>query len=139
MPFAASFVAIAVTFVAAIAPPIAIGPRTAGDDPLFPAAPGYLLPWEGGQIHGVTQGEETSFTHNGAAAYAFDFDLNYDTVVAARSGRVTMVRDNSNSGGCSASYSASTNYVVIDHGDGTSGAYLHLAYGSVQVEPGQLV
>lgn len=139
MPFVASFFAVAVTFVAAIAPPIALGPRTVSDDPLFPAAPGYLLPWEGGQIHAVTQGEETSFTHNGAAAYAFDFDLNYDTVVAARAGKVTMVRDNSNSGGCSAFYATSTNYIVIDHGDGTSGAYLHLAYDSAQVAPGQIV
>lgn len=139
MPFVASFFAVAITFVAAIAPPIALGPRTVTDDPLYPAAPGYLLPWEGGQIHSVTQGEETTFTHNGAAAYAFDFDMNYDTVVAARSGKVTMVRDNSNSGGCSAFYAASTNYVVIDHGDGTSSSYLHLAFDSVQVEPGQLV
>jgi murein DD-endopeptidase MepM/ murein hydrolase activator NlpD len=139
MPFAATAFAVAITCVAAILPPITIGGRTSGDEPLFPAAPGYLLPWEGGQIHEVTQGEETSFTHNATAAYAFDFDLNYDTVVAARSGRVTMVRDSSNSGGCNASYSGSTNYVVIDHGDGTSGAYLHLAYDSAQVVAGQLV
>lgn len=139
MPFAAALFAVTVTFFAAIVPPITVGGRTPGDDPLFPAAPGYLLPWEGGQIHAVTQGEETSFTHNGLAAYAFDFNLNYDTVVAARSGRVTMVRDNSNSGGCSAAYSTSTNYVIIDHGDGTSGAYLHLAYDSAQVAPGQLI
>ena len=139
MPFALSAIAVAVTFFAAIVPPISGIGAGGGSDPLFPAPPGYLLPWEGGQIHSVTQGEETPFTHNGSAAYAFDFDLDYDTVVAARSGRVVMVRDDSNSGGCNASFSSSTNYVVIDHGDGTSGAYLHLAHGSAQVKAGDLV
>ena len=64
--------------------------------------PGYLLPWAGGEIHSVTQGEETTLTHNGTAAYAFDFDLDYETVVAARAGKVAYVRDDSNSGGCDA-------------------------------------
>jgi murein DD-endopeptidase MepM/ murein hydrolase activator NlpD len=114
-------------------------PGGSGQEPLFPAPPGYVLPWAGGEIHSVTQGEDTSFTHNGAAAYGVDFDLSYDTVVAARSGRVAMVRDDSNSGGCSAYYSASANYVVIDHGDGMASLYLHLAYDSVQVQVGQEV
>jgi hypothetical protein len=87
----------------------------------------------------VTQGEETSFTHNRRAAYAFDFDLSYDTVVAARPGRVAMVFDGSNRGGCDPALNVASNYVVIDHGDGTSALYLHLAYDSVIVAPGDLV
>lgn len=122
----------------AITPIINI-PGGAEESPVYPAPPGYLLPWQGGQIHSVTQGEETGFTHNGTAAYAFDFDLSYTTVVAARSGKVAMVREDSNQGGCSAFYSASSNYVVIDHGDGTAGLYLHLAYDSAQVAVGQEV
>jgi hypothetical protein len=106
---------------------------------LFPAPPGYLLPWPGGEIQSVTQGEETSFTHNGLAAYAFDFDLSYDTIVASRSGKVTLIREDSNSGGCDPSFSSATNFVLIDHGDGTSGLYLHLAYDSVLVNPGDVV
>ena len=39
------------------------------DGPQFPAPAGYLLPWAGGEIHAVNQGEETSFTHNGLAAH----------------------------------------------------------------------
>ena len=109
------------------------------DGPQFPAPAGYLLPWAGGEIHAVNQGEETSFTHNGLAAYAFDFDLDYDTVVAARGGRVQFVRDESNAGGCSAVYASASNYVVIDHGDGTSSLYLHLAYDSALVAVGQIV
>lgn len=140
MLFLAPALVSAVTFLAALVPPIHIGsqpPKPVG--PQYPAPEGYLLPWAGGEIHLVTQGENTSFTHNGLAAYAFDFDLSYETIVAARGGRVSLVRADSNSGGCSAIYSSATNYVVIDHGDGTSAAYLHLAYGAVMVHPGDVV
>ena len=140
MLFLASALAASVTFVAALLPPLHTpGIPDAGRPDVFPAPPGYLLPWPGGQIHTVTQGEETNFTHNGAAAYAFDFDLNYETIVAARSGRVAMVRTDSNSGGCNSIFSSSTNYVVIDHGDGTSAAYLHLAQQEPLVKPGDMV
>lgn len=140
MPFLASAFAAGVTVIAALMPPLHTpGVPDAGKPQLYPAPPGYLLPWAGGEIHSVTQGEETSFTHNGLAAYAFDFDLNYTTVVAARSGKVTMVSAGSNSGGCNAIFASATNYVVIDHGDGTSAAYLHLAYNAVLVKPGDIV
>jgi len=136
----ASALVASVTLVMAIVPALHIpGLPDSERPPLYPAAPGYLLPWAGGEIHSVSQGEETSFTHNGLAAYAFDFDLDYEPVVAARSGRVTMTKSDSNSGGCSAEYSSATNYVVIDHGDGTSGVYMHLAYRAVLVRPGDLV
>jgi murein DD-endopeptidase MepM/ murein hydrolase activator NlpD len=113
--------------------------RDPGPGPVYPAPPGYLLPWEGGRIHDVTQGEETTFTHNGRLAYAFDFNLNYDTVVAARSGRVTHLRMNSNAGGCGGEFAGAANYIVIDHGDGTSAQYLHLAYASSELALGDLV
>lgn len=134
-----SFLTVTVTFVAAIAPPIQIPGQQKGEEGRFPAPPGYLLPWVGGEIQGVTQGEETTFTHNGSTAYAYDFDLTYETVVAARSGKVTMVREDSNSGGCDPKFSTAANYVVIDHGDGTSSLYLHLAQNGVQVAPGDIV
>jgi murein DD-endopeptidase MepM/ murein hydrolase activator NlpD len=138
MSFMLSAILAAVTLIAAAVPPISL-PGGDADDPRFPAAPGYLLPWAGGTIESVTQGEETSFTHNGVTAYAFDFGMVYDTVVASRSGRVTMVYVGSNSGGCDPSLNIASNYVVIDHGDGTSALYLHLAYDSAQVAPGDLV
>ncbi len=139
MAFLASAILGSVTLIAAIVPAINIPGRPGTEAPLFPAPPGYLLPWAGGEIHGVTQGEETTFTHNGLTAYAFDFDLSYETVVAARSGKVILAYAGSNSGGCSRFYSNSTNYVVIDHGDGTAGLYLHLAYDSVSVNVGDIV
>ena len=139
MPLLASFVAITVSVVAAVVPALELPGHVGADKPPFPAPPGYVLPWPGGELHSVTQGEETSLTHNGAAAYAFDFDLTYDTVVAARAGKVTMVRQDSNVGGCSASFSGSANYVLVDHGDGTSALYLHLAQNSVVVHVGDVV
>lgn len=138
MSFIAAGIGFAFSLVLAITPAITLG-GSSSDGRLYPAPPGYLLPWAGGEIHAVTQGEDTTFTHNGITAYALDFDLNYETVVAARSGKVVMVREDSNAGGCSSFYANSSNYVVIDHGDGTAGAYLHLAYNSVEVEVGQIV
>jgi murein DD-endopeptidase MepM/ murein hydrolase activator NlpD len=127
------------TFMLSTISTAALPSRETGQGPVYPAPPGYLLPWAGGSIHDVTQGEETTFTHNGRTAYAFDFNLNYDTVVAARSGRVSMARMTSNAGGCGGEYASAANYIVIDHGDGTSGLYLHLAYASSEVEVGDLV
>jgi murein DD-endopeptidase MepM/ murein hydrolase activator NlpD len=139
LPFLASLVAVSVSVVSAILPAIAIPGHPGTTGPAFPAPPGYLLPWSGGDLHTVTQGEETSLTHNGTAAYAFDFDLAYETVTAARGGKVTMTRQSSNMGGCSPLFSQAANYVVIDHGDGTSGLYLHLAQDSITVHVGDVV
>jgi murein DD-endopeptidase MepM/ murein hydrolase activator NlpD len=139
MGFLASAILTAVAFIAASIPSINLPGGRNGNDDLYPAPPGYLLPWGGGRIHTVTQGEETTFTHNGLAAYGFDFDMNYDTVVAARSGKVALVYDSSNVGGCDPALNVASNYVVIEHGDGTSALYLHLAFDSAQVAIGDIV
>jgi murein DD-endopeptidase MepM/ murein hydrolase activator NlpD len=139
MGFVPAALAISATFIAAIFPPVELGSDRAEPAELYPAPPGYLLPWAGGEIQAVTQGEETTFTHNGIAAYAFDFGMSYDVIVASRSGKVSMVRDDSNIGGCNAIYASASNYVVIDHGDGTSALYLHLAHRSALVRTGDLV
>ena len=139
MSLLVSAFAVAFSLLAAITPAINLPGGDSRPEPQYPAPPGYLLPWAGGDIHAVTQGEDTSFTHNGLAAYAFDFDLNYETVVAARDGKVVMAREDSNAGGCSAFFAGSANYVVIDHGDGMASLYLHLAQNSVEVEVGQMV
>jgi len=139
LAFLASALLGSITLIAAIVPAINIPGRPGTEPQLYPAPPGYLLPWAGGEIQDVTQGEETTFTHNGLAAYAYDFGLSYATVVASRSGKVVMAYAGSNSGGCSRYYSNSTNYVVIDHGDGTAGLYMHLAYNSISVNVGDVV
>jgi murein DD-endopeptidase MepM/ murein hydrolase activator NlpD len=139
LPFLASLVAFSLPLLAAVVPNFGPPSDSTPAQPPFPAPPGYMLPWIAGDAHAVTQGEDTTLTHNGLAAYAFDFDLDYQIVVAARGGRVVMVRQDSTVGGCNATFSGTANYVVIDHGDGTSGLYLHLAPHAVLVQVGQVI
>ena len=68
------------------------------------------------------------------------------TVVAARGGTVLGQRPSVADGRCPQRSSGprpdcwrAVNYVVIDHGDGTSGLYLHLRRGSTLVRRGDIV
>ncbi len=103
----------------------------------FPAPPGYLLPWPEGVPHTLTQGPFGSPTHGGT--FAYDFDLSFEVVVAARGGRVIATRESDVYGGCIDELAATGNYVVIDHGDGTGALYLHLDYDGLLVQEGQIV
>jgi hypothetical protein len=101
----------------------------------------YKLPYPAGTAFRVTQGNSGSTSHYGRAQYAFDFDGGFDgkPVVASRSGTVLFLKDDSAEGGCRANFGKKANYVVIDHGDGTSALYLHLQYKSITVKEGQRV
>lgn len=112
-------------------------PLIGGSESTFPAPPGYRLPWLEGTTHTVTQAPGEGPTH--WSLQAWDFDLSYELVVAARGGRVSMVRDSERLGGCDPAFSTRANYVVIDHGDGTSALYLHIDYQGALVEEGTLV
>jgi murein DD-endopeptidase MepM/ murein hydrolase activator NlpD len=109
----------------------------APEPPPFPAPPGYRLPWPAGVPHLVTQGAGGTFSHTAMDAY--DFDLRFEVIVAARGGRVAMVREDGYLGGCDPSYGTHENYIVIDHGDGTAALYLHIDYDGALVTEGQLV
>jgi murein DD-endopeptidase MepM/ murein hydrolase activator NlpD len=118
------------------------------------AAPGYLLPWAGGQSFRVLQGPFVADAVGGCTSgcgshededghYAWDFDLPEGTaVLAARAGTVRLVVDSwsaDHCGGTSPIQSAPAGYLVnenmgnqanlvlIEHGDGTSALYLHLS------------
>ena len=101
---------------------------------------GYKLPWSNslGKVE-VLQGNNDKLTHKAedSMAYAFDFDLPEGTpVLATRGGTVSYVQtDKSACGGQELENKA--NYVVVDHGDGTSALYLHLQ--GVEVKQGQKV
>jgi murein DD-endopeptidase MepM/ murein hydrolase activator NlpD len=110
---------------------------TQGSQPVFPAPPGYRLPWAAGISHAVTQGPGGKPTHQ--SLYAWDFDLRYELVLAARGGRVSMVRDSERIGGCDSALGGRSNYILIDHGDGTSALYLHIDYQGALVQEGALV
>lgn len=104
------------------------------------AGPPLQAPWSCGESFLVSQGNNGSLSHQGVEAYAWDFDLDEgDPILAAAGGTVIQLRKDSTVGGCSSAYGNDANYVVIDHGDGTSGLYLHLAPFSSPLSLGDTV
>src|SRR4030066_365561 len=97
-----------------------------GGKGLLRAPPGYRLPWPGGFSRAVAQAPGEEPTHQ--SLQAWDFGLDYELVLAARGGRVSMVRASERMGGCDSAFGGRANYVLIDHGDGTSALYLHIDY-----------
>ena len=109
----------------------------ASPEPVFPAPPGYRLPWPAGLSRAVAQSPGEEPTHQ--SLQAWDFGLDYELVLAARGGRVSMVRAGERMGGCDSAFGGHANYVLIDHGDGTSALYLHIEYVGARVREGALV
>ena len=100
----------------------------------------YLFPFEHGTKHRVSQGYHGNFTHFAENEYALDFDMAIGTpILAAREGRVVEVKEDSNRGGPSASYSQDANYVLVYHEDGTFGNYVHLRRNGAAVAVGDYV
>jgi murein DD-endopeptidase MepM/ murein hydrolase activator NlpD len=105
----------------------------------------YKLPYPAGVTYQVTQGNGGSFSHTNLYNFhAYDFGMAQgNQVVAARGGTVKSLYEGSNEGGCTSYYQNNwykfTNYVVIDHGDGTSSLYAHLKFNSVVVNVGEKV
>jgi len=105
----------------------------------------YRLPWASGQRMYTLQGQEQG-THQGIySKYAYDFapgpvnDAPFE-VLAARSGVVTLAVDTFSPGqDCDPTSSLRSNFVLVDHGDGTGAKYEHLEHGSASVKVGQHV
>lgn len=99
----------------------------------------YLVPFECADRVQISQGPHSEISHHGRAQYAYDFAVRANTkVMAANGGVVSMVRDDVrpghrcfNGGDSDCAYDA--NYVLVDHGNGTSTLYLHLNRASVAV------
>jgi len=123
---------------------LAAGETTHGPaDPQAPRAQepgdatGYRLPFEPGLEVPIHQGWLSHYSHNGRAAYAYDFGLHEGTpVLAAAAGVVSHTHDGEIACG-GAELLRLTNYVTIDHPDGSATHYGHLA--GVEVEVGQVV
>lgn len=95
-----------------------------------------------GARHQLFQGHRGSFSHQAGSPdeYAHDWDLAENSVVqAAREGVVVGVRQDSNARGVTDRFSHSSNYVIIRHGDGTYGEYLHLMQDGALVKLGDTV
>ncbi len=99
----------------------------------------FLLPLACGATRTVTQGNNTSFSHNGGSRYAFDFGLPLNTpMMAMRRGTVAYVNESTQPGdacydGGGQECSNRANYVVIRHGDDTTTLYAHINSASVRV------
>lgn len=114
--------------------------KTSGNNQGNTSTCGYKLPWSNslGKVD-VLQGNDNKPTHKAEynMKYAFDFDLPEGTpVLAARGGTISYVQTDKSACG-EQELENKANYVVVDHGDGTSALYLHLQ--SVEVQKGQKV
>lgn len=96
-----------------------------------------LLPWKPGKRFRVNQAHG-GFSHNDTSYWAWDFDLPVGSaVLAAHNGVVRLARGDSHSGCCDRSCGPKANYVILEKGDGTESAYLHLS--EVFVKKGDVV
>ena len=102
----------------------------------------YALPYPRGRAFGVLQGFHGAFSHHGSNEFAVDFDCPVATPVrAARPGVVVAVNASAQGAGTSPEFldDRRANFVLIRHGDGTLGEYMHLAPSGIEVRPGQAV
>lgn len=97
----------------------------------------YRLPWPAGRTHLCVQGHHGLVSHRRVSEqHALDFAMPQGSIVcAARGGRVTEVIDHRDGHG----FRARNNRIIIDHGDGSFGHYLHIRRGGARVRPGQRV
>lgn len=102
----------------------------------------YQLPYPDGTTYQVYQGNKDGYSHSDQwNLYAWDFGMpEGNTVVATRSGKVVSLYEGSQTRLTSMNgWAQYTNYVLIDHGDGTSSFYSHLKYNSVLPNVGDYV
>ncbi|WP_420454980.1 M23 family metallopeptidase [Rubrivirga sp.] len=99
----------------------------------------YVLPYPAGRAYLVLQGNCAAFSHTDGSviAFAYDFRMPIGTVVtASRGGTVTQVEASFQDGDHERGHE---NGVVVDHGDGTVGVYLHLTQDGAEVGVGDVV
>lgn len=98
----------------------------------------YALPYARGTTHRVAQGYGGGGTHRGI--YAIDWTMPVGTPVhAARPGLVVAVRDTMEGSGISRYMQGRSNFVFVEHSDGTIGLYGHLQAESAAVAVGDTV
>ncbi|WP_412068689.1 M23 family metallopeptidase [Rubrivirga sp. IMCC43871] len=99
----------------------------------------YVLPYPAGRAYLVLQGSCGGFSHTAGSTIAFAVDFRMpigEAVTAMRGGTVSQVEE---------SYAdfdnvrGHENGVVVDHGDGTLGVYLHFTGEGADVEVGDTV
>jgi murein DD-endopeptidase MepM/ murein hydrolase activator NlpD len=102
------------------------------------ATSAYVLPYEVGTSAHISQGNCGQYTHSGSIKYAVDFSLAVGRpVLAARGGRVTAVRAHFRDG--IDLNLGQSNYIDVQHDDGTVAVYIHLMQDSLRVQVGDTV
>lgn len=98
----------------------------------------YSLPFFKHSSIKLTQKPGGIFSHKGV--FAYDFAMPIGTpILAAKSGRVVMVKDDSSIGGNDKNFLNQANYVCIYHADGSVANYAHLNTKGVLVREGEFV
>jgi murein DD-endopeptidase MepM/ murein hydrolase activator NlpD len=94
----------------------------------------YKLPWRSGATRFVVQGNRSFTSHRGSHLHAWDFWMAVGTeVVAAREGNVADVADQWDGVGLD------SNFVAIEHDDGTRAVYAHIRRSGAVVKIGERV
>ena len=100
----------------------------------------YALPFQRGTRQLLTQGFKGAATHKGKSAYALDFAMPIGTPVhAMRDGIVVATESKHTEHGFSPAFANKSNYVIIQHEDGTMAMYGHLNTNGVKVRLGDRV
>lgn len=100
----------------------------------------YNLPYKTGKSFRVGQAYNGTFSHSGNIRYSIDFMMPLKTQIhAARGGRVVQMHEDSDRGGASDEFKDASNFVVIEHNDGTFAEYAHLSKNGVLVNLGQKI
>lgn len=98
------------------------------------------LPTPLGRSVRVSQGNHGLFSHFGDERFAWDFAVELGTpVYAAAGGVVVWTEDTKMAYGPEPEFRLDANFVVLDHGGGLFTSYTHLAPGSAEVRPGDVV
>lgn len=98
----------------------------------------YQLPYLPGKKYWVAQGYFSVFSHKNRAALDFKMKRG-TTVLAARSGVVIRLKEDSNRGGWSKKNRPYGNHIIIQHEDGSRAGYWHLQYNSILPQVGNTV
>ncbi len=102
----------------------------------------YALPFPPQTHIPVLQGYFGTFSHfkGSQDEYAVDWKTAEGTTIcAARAGVVTGLRQDFNAGGPDPQYKGKSNYIIVNHDDGTFAEYLHLQPNSARVSLGAKV
>lgn len=98
----------------------------------------YRLPFASGKKYLFVQGANSTMSHRNELS--FDFKMKTGTALfAARDGRVTEVKEDSDQGGTKPEFLNQGNHVIIRHADGSLAVYWHLQKNGVEVAEGDTV